>query len=125
MVDSFVESSFPVRTKNPLFGQKADLFHPMVCRTAKGTVLCKFFELRDEIVAVVRMDLDDQRLGKVEAENAEDRLRVHDVFVALQVDLIGIVLHDLDELFYVLRHLKRNFDGFHIQTSMMGFLYYT
>lgn len=73
----------------------------------------KFFQRFDEVVAVVGVDLDDERFGEVEAENTEDGLRVDDVFIALQVDLIRIILHDFDELFHVLCHLQRNFYGFH------------
>ena len=66
----------------------------------------KFFQRFDEVVAVVGVDLDDERFGEVEAENTEDGLRVDDVFIALQVDLIRIILHDFDISLYLITHFQ-------------------
>ena len=54
------------------------------------------------------MDLDGKGFRKVEAEDPENGFRVHDVSVAAEIDLIGILLHDGYECFYLACHLKRN-----------------
>ena len=67
-----------------------------------GLELFKFF---DEIVAIIRMDLDVYRAGKIKTENSEYGFSVNDVSVAAKVDFVRIFLYDRDESFYLTCHL--------------------
>lgn len=53
----------------------------------------------EEVVAVVGGDFQHDGFVEVEAENAEDGLRVHDVFAALQGQVKVVARGDVDKLF--------------------------
>ena len=90
-------------------------------------LLCELGKLGDDVLAVVVVDLDGERLREVEAEDAEDGLGIDDVLAALQQDLAVAVLRDGDKILHALRHFERDCHGLHGCDPPNNFLllYYT
>lgn len=53
----------------------------------------------EEVVAVVGADLEHDRFVEVEAENAENGLRVHDIFAALEREVEVAARGEVHKLF--------------------------
>ena len=62
---------------------------------------------------MVGVHLQGDRLGQVQAENAQDGLAVHHMAAHAQVDVIGVAIGDVDEGLDVFRQAQLNINGFH------------
>lgn len=70
-------------------------------------------ELFHQILAMVGVDLKGDGLGKVEAEDAEDRLAIDNMTADAQVDVIRIAVCDVDEGLHILCKAELDVDCFH------------
>ena len=74
----------------------------------------------EEVVAVVGAYLQHDGLVEIEAEDAEDGLRVHDVFAAFQGEVEVAAGGDVDELFDCFCGVQLDLYGFHGVLSFLG-----
>ena len=70
-------------------------------------------ELLDESVSVLAVDLQGKGLGKIQAENAEDRLCVYNEPSTPQINIIIVFSCDIYELLYVFGHFEVDHYRFH------------
>ena len=54
-------------------------------------------ELFDQIIAMVGIDFQGDRLGKIQAEDAQDGLAIHHMAAHAQVDVKGVAVGDVHE----------------------------
>lgn len=73
----------------------------------------EWLQLFHQIVTVVGVNLEGDRLGKIQAENAQNGLAIHDVTAYAKVDVIGIAIGNVYEGLDIFRQAQLDIHGFH------------
>src|SRR5699024_1855095 len=73
----------------------------------------KGLDFLDESVAAVRVNVQLDRLGEIQAENAHNGFGVDCITPGNQVNVEVIFAHDVDELFHVIDGVEHDVASFH------------
>ena len=71
----------------------------------------------EEIIAMIRIDLERDRLGQIQAEDAQNRFPIHDMTTYAQVDIVGIAVCNVDKGLHVLGEAQLDIDCLHNNQS--------
>ena len=70
-------------------------------------------QLFHQIIAVIGIDLKRDRLGKIQAEDAQNGLAVYHMAADAQIQVIGVLVCNIDEVLHIFRQAELNVNCFH------------
>ena len=70
-------------------------------------------ELFDQIIAMIGINFQSDRLGKIQAEDAQDGLTIYDMAADAQVDIVGIFVSDVYKELHVFSKAELDINCFH------------
>jgi len=70
-------------------------------------------ELFDQVVAMIGINFQGDRLGEIQAEDAQDGLTVYDMAADAQVDIVGIFVSDVYKELHVFSKAELDINCFH------------
>ena len=76
-------------------------------------------DLLHEILAVIGVDFQGDGLGKIQGEDAQDGLSVHNVAADAQIDVVGVTVDDVDKGLDVLSQAQLDVYCFHIDFPLI------
>ena len=73
----------------------------------------KGFDFLHEIVAFIGVNLQCDWLGKIQTEDAQNRLSIDDMTAHTQIHVVGMPVDDVHEALYVFGQTKLDIDSSH------------
>ena len=70
-------------------------------------------ELFDQIVAMIGINFQGDRLGQIQAEDTQDGLTINNVTADAQVQIVGVLVGDVDKVLDILCKAKLDIYSFH------------
>ena len=70
-------------------------------------------ELFDQIVAMIGVNFQGDRLGQIQAEDTQDGLTIYNVTANTQVQIIGVLVGDIDKILDILCKAELDIYSFH------------
>ena len=79
----------------------------------------KGLELLDQIVAMIGVNFQGDRLGEIQAEDTQDGLAVNYVAANAQVDIIRILVRDVNKILDVLSETELDINCLHFISPLL------
>ena len=70
-------------------------------------------DLREQVVAVVFIDLHGDGFVQIEAEDAQNGLCINNMATGTKIDVVGVLADDVDKILHVFRQGQMNGNRFH------------